>query len=477
MPYPENMAIFIAMKKICLLILISFIAVSAVFAVDLNAVIDKAKDSSAYQSIENSYKSSKNRLKLSDLATKGAGVTAAVQHEQRADEIVSAFPSANLSVTLPEFAEDLSIKFNVAENQPLKDLENQPLKDAYLLQPGVSVSKVFNFSSKEMRNASKMSSDIQVESGYDKGIIQFENSVIDVIINIMTLEKNLATTEKNFNRTTDSYKDAIATGSLDEGSVADLNMKMNLATLESTVNSLESQLALLKSTFRNSFGFEYEEITSVRDADLSYEKSDSNTTVYVKYLALLDAQYNYKKAAGKTSALTVDGNLSYPMMFNQGSLYSHSLDADASVSYQVGNFSVSAKAETSLKDKKLSVPVITIAGGWGRNEVSDVNIDTLNLAVVTAQNDYDSAKRDFEQSQASLEADIASFKAELDQFYIKKDYHSRVYDYQKQLFDIGFVSEQAYQDAVDDCSMDAVDEMIYKLKAVKLENQIRMMNI
>lgn len=481
----------IHMKKSFLTVLLIFLLVSA-YAIDAKTMMEKAKSSSQlFKSVENSYKSSLNNLRLKDLASAGAGVTAAVQHKQKADEFTSAYPSANVTVTLPEFADNLDISLSVDETKMESiamlaaagygDLLTGITEDVsgMFLQPALKVSKVFDFGSTEAKGASDKIAELQVELAYDSGVIQFENNLLDAVIKIMEAEQNLKKTEKNLERSEEDYKNNLELGEIDKDSVTDLNIRMNLASLESAVSSLKLSLDSMKKSFKNSYGFDYEPVTSVGSSDLSFVKSDSgNSTVLLSYLSLLDAQYKYNKATGKTPSLTLGGNVGVPFLLTEGDAKNvFAVNADASVAFTSGNLSLSAKAETRYFDDKFSTPVITISGGWGKNEASDINIDNLSLNLIEAQNNYDSALNKYNVLVLGIQTEIDSFNAEKEKFEIEKEYHKQVYEYQKKLYDIGFISFRDYADACDDFEADKVNAIIMGLKEMKISNDIKSISL
>lgn len=481
----------IVMKKSFLTILLIFLLFS-VFAIDAETMMEKAKSSSQlFKSVENSYKSSLNNLRLKDLASAGAGVTASVQHKQKIDEFAKAYPSANVTVTLPEFIDDLGISVSVSETKMesvaalamagYQDLLTGITEDVsgMFIQPGLQISKVFDFSSGEAKGASDKIAKIQVELAHDSGVIQFENNLIDAVIKIMEAEQSLKTNKKNLERSKEDYNNSIELGQIDKDSVTDLNIRMNLASAESAISSLISSLDSMKKSFKNSYGFDYEPVTSVSDTVLSFTKSDSgNSSVVLSYLSLLDAQYKYNKAAGKTSGLTLSGNVGVPFLLTEGDAKNvYAVNADASLAFTSGNFSLSAKAETRYFDDKFSTPTVTIAGGWGKNEASDINIDNLSLGVIEAQNDYDSALNKYNVSVLGIQTEIDSFNAEKEKFEIEKKYHKQVYEYQKKLYDMGFISYRDYSDACDDYEADKVNAVIMGLKAMKISNDIKAISL
>lgn len=451
------------MKKI-----IAFLAVLLLlpflFATDINCIIENAKEnSSRYQGILNS-KSLSDRMFNLNSKGHGRGIEVSVSQNQEASDVFKYYPTSSVTVTLPKLIDDLELKLGFAASQ--KTEEGIPVDGEYLFVPNLSMSKTFDFSDDDLSNSSSLINTIKAETDFEKAVLSFESSVIKDIISIMDARSELDTTEKSYLKAVKAYEDSILLGQIDRDSLQDLAKKMELETAKTRLKSARLSVKSLEEAFEHNYGFKFEAVDEVAEYDLTFNSSESgNSDVYLKKLALLSATYDYNKAVGANPSLKLNSTLS-PAAYNAG------------LTFESGNLAIKASATAVQGENgKFTTPKLTIAGTWGKSESLDVNKDNFELKILDAQNNYDNALFSYRTSAAALEAKIRNFKDSLSVFEIQKDYHNRVLEAQTTLFNEGYISNEAYQEAKDAVLADFVKDVTNSLQGLLIEIEIKTMEL
>lgn len=463
-------------KKILILFSIVLLALN-VFAVDITTVINQAKSSGLeFKQIENTLKTSLNTLKLTKT---GPSFAVLVEQNQDASDFFKEIPTATVQVTLPEYIDDLNVSFGANLSQvSLNSFLNIPGLDNQFFEvvtPMLNVSKVFDFSDMEMKNASDKINELATSLSYNKAILQAENNLIDAIINIMQLEINIDSAQKAFDKATTDYQNNIKLGQINEGSIIDFNAKMQLAKSESSLKTLKTSFTNAKDSFVTYYGFEYPTITSVPDCTLSFTpNAEGNTEVYISYLKLLSAQYKYMTAAGLNPQLTLTGSVSAPYAFKEDK---YGVTGNVDLSFTSGNLKLSATASGSVINGTKQKPKLKISGSWSKSEAQDVSVENLQIDLDNAQSSYTSALSSYNTNAFTLESDIAAFESKYSVFETQKEYDKLICEAQKNLYELGAVSYQDYLDAQTAQDNDAKQEIMLKLEAMKISNRIKIIQL
>lgn len=485
---------FYGMKKTVFILLCLFTLICPLFAQDVSTLLAQAKvNGTAFRTVENSYQSSKN-ISLSGPEK----ISIQVSQSEPIDKFFNDVPDASLRVSLPEIGNDLFI--NMGLDSTTKD-------KVYTLAPSLDVTKKFDLSESGMNGASDLAKELKVELDHNKMLLQAENSFYDRVISIMQSEAQLKTSTKSIERSEADYQNNLALGQINPGSVNDLKMQQNLEASRSSLRSANLQLQLLKDSFFNTYGIEFETITEIPEYDLSFDSSiEFNTELYIARLNLLSAEKTYLESLGKGSTLSVSANAGGPTNFKDGKYDSktwtfgaktdlalsnfkasfsvkdtilnkkNTLELNSSASIHVGDFDFNVGLTKSYlpKPAKTEKAVLTIAGSWSTSKASDAASSNASIAYTNAQITLDNATLNFQTSMQTLLSDIASFNSEVEQFNIKKQYNQMILDYQTKFYELNYISQRDYQDAVDNVELDKINEIILALKGLKLENQIKM---
>lgn len=503
------------MRKTIIFVLCVFTLVCPVFASDVQSLLSQAKiNGNAFRSVENSYQTSVNNM------TGREKIFVQVSQSEPIDKFFSDVPDASLKVALPEFSDDLLIdlELNSKTKEVLytkdgKRADNSTantgpyiMQDVYSLDPSVTVSKVFDLSENGRNSAADIAKELKVEADHNRSLLSAENSFYNSIISIMNSEAQLKSSKKALERSIKDYEDNLSVGLIKPGSVNDLKTQQNLESSKSKLSSAELQLEQLKKNFRTNYGIEYEPVTEVPEYDISFDSSiQTNTDLYLSYLSLLSAEKLYLQKKGEGSELSVSGSIGGPTDFKDGKYDSKEWTVKAGADLALDKFKASFNVTDSIKDKnnilvlngntsvhmgdfdvsvglsqtfdskldKNGKPILTVSGSWTDSAGTDASLSNDLITYTNAQTAYDNALINFTVSVQNMESNIASFESSVEQYNIRKQYNLTILDYQTKLYELGYITERDYQDALDTVEQDRIDEIIWGLKGLQLANEIK----
>lgn len=319
--------------------------------------------------------------------------------------------------------------------------------------------------------------DLVTEIGYMTNVLNFRKSVLSDVYSIVDAKHSLIESERKLAESQKDYNAKLATGELKEGTTAQIKAKM---ALDSTVSALDSQKKSLESkllSFEKNYGFAYTDVDSASRPVLEFEKNpEGNSNVKMEKLNLLQAQQELDDATGKGKAFSLSTDIKPEMYFKAGSGYEDAnVSMKAQLSYVQGKFSASASISEKIDKDGFSTPTITVSGSYSGGNVKSSNVIRLENKVLKQQLAYDTAVFNYNTSARTVEDNIQKALVAYDQLEIRKDYNNRILDYTTTLYENGFTTAKALEDARFEVESDAVDELLLNLQALQLECEIKIL--
>jgi len=459
------------MKKIITIIL-AIALCTACFAVDIEEVIALAYEKSPkVAQYERSRQDSLLSAGVSDNTwSYRIDVPETIVHDGDGTYV----PLAKASVQFTDNKTNAGLTGSVTSSKLKTNEDGRP----YSLTGSLEVFKTFEFKDWTTTDYSRKIRDINLEQSYATNVLNFRKSVLADVYSIIDAQHKLAESEKKLAESQKEYESKLATGELKEGTTTQIKTKMaldsSISSLDSSRKSLESKLA----AFEKDYGFAYTEVDSASKPVLEFEKNaDGNSKVYVAKLELLSAQQALNDKTGKGSAITLTGSIDPSLNFKTGSGYQDtSLSVGADVDFVNGNLSLGAGIiENYTKKDGWATPAFTISASYSDGNRNTKEINDLETAVMTKQLAYDTAVFNYETSAKTVEDNIQKVLVAYDQLEIRKDYNNRILDYTTTLYENGFTTEKALNDALFDVETDRVEELLLNLTALQLECEIKIM--
>ena len=472
MPIPPEITIFQDMKKI-LTIILAITLCTACFAVDIEEVIAKAYENSP--KVAQYERSRQDSLLSAGVSDNTWSYTIEVPNSVVFDDEGTHYPSARISSSITNSKNNVLVSGSLSLSK--NSLLSRKDSDYHSLSGQFKVAKTFDFSDWSSSDYSREIRDVTVEQSYESSVLKFRKSVITDVYSIIDAQHKLLDSERKLAESQKDYESKLATGELKEGTTAQIKAKMTLdssiSSLDSSRKSLESKLA----AFEKEYGFAYIDVDSASRPALEFTSDSENSlSVYLAKLNYLSAQQSLNEKTGKGKSITLSANVDPSLNFRTNTGYDgKSLSLGTGFDYASGNFSVGASLSESYDADGWGTPSLSVKGSYTDGNKNTKEINDLETAVMTKQLAYDTAVFTYETSAKTVADNIQKALVAYDQLEIRKDYNNRILDYTKTLYENGFTTEKALNDALFDVETDRVEELLLNLTALQLECEIEIL--
>ena len=467
-------------RKILVICMVLFCALSGIFAMSADDMIEKAiQNSVTIKTLELGRENSIISRKIDD-AEEGVSVTVSsgnVTFQKEKTTISGTTPffsmGPSVEVALPE-KDDTTVSFKLENNSYF--YTDGEYKTS--LTPSANYKQTISLDSftDTRKDVTKKIAQVREDLSYQKSLLQFRNTVLQRILSILKLQSSILDQEVTYKRLVADYDTDIASGNITKEGLKDLQARMKIenarVSLESTKTKLESSL----KQFRDDYGFDFETPDSVRSASLSFEESRSgNTSVLLAELSLNLANQEVEVAQGTSNKLQLGAGAGVPVTWSKGNGTDSSIYANLSAAVTGSNYSVGATARLDYDFADNLDPSITIVGTWHNKTTAttdDLNLQTLKNKVVLAQIDYDDAVLSYRNSCSDLRTSISDYITELEQFEVSADYDKKILERVKQMYSLGLVTERDVEDAQNNVDADDIKRTTLAINALIIENNI-----
>ena len=463
------------MKKALLIIVVSLFALSSVFAVSLDDIINGAKElSPTYQNVILSYENSLINIRNLERKDKvGVAVSASV------DPLYEKVTVTRNPVTGAVDEEDYK-GFNASSSATI----TLPNDGKTTITGGVGVTTLYDGSSTatslsldashtfDFTGYSSSTSDdltlattkYSTELSKSTSELNFEKSVINTVSAILSYEKNIKKAQKSLDDQKSIVEKMDTLGTYSKTSTTYINAVNVLNQLQASLDAAEKQYENALKSFEKVSGMEWTGLDEIPEPVLDLKIYDNgNTSVLISSLKAEAAVESYKAEAAKLNPmnLSISGKVSGTISDSPSTTISGSL------SYTGDNWSLSATPGVTItKDK--TTPSLTIAGKWSNGgTISTSDEDTLTAAsnkMISAQNDYRDALSSYFDEAQSLSLRVLSWEANYSNAKASLDYAKTVYENEKVMLEYGFSTEKDVKSA--ELNMISAE---YDLKTTMLE--------
>lgn len=467
-------------------VLVLFAVFSALaFGSSSESLLNAAKESS---SEVKSYERTKENTLLLKSQGELKGTTVSVQSGLKVSEDTSLIgyrdltgTNTSLTVTLPEIGDGLYISTGAT----LTSINLRESSD-FTLKPNLSLTKDISLKSftDTRTDLEDRITELKAEYAYNSSMTSFENTFYQSLISILNAQLSLKKAQRSYDSSTELYEKQIKAGFITEGSLPALKSEMALESAKAALKSGASNLESLLVDFKDRYGFEYEEVTSVREADLSItDNSSLSTAVTVATLALESAKQDLEEQTGYSGTLKATASAVPSIVFDKNMKYSSAtMNAAIGASYTDKNWTISAEVSDSAIDFENTIkPVLTVSGKWSNStstsETDRITEKRLTNTWLEKQSDLDSALATYASTVLSLKAAVNEYRQSETQNEISADYNQRTLEMTQKLCDSGLASEDSLEDALFDVECDRISALVLKLQGLILENKIKLLNL
>ena len=441
------------------------------FAADIEDVIAKAYQSSPQ--VGQYERSRQDSLLNGNTSDRFFSYTVNVTQPVPLDGGTYHLPGADATLTLNDKVSNIALN-GTLRYSPDKQTDNSYI---HVLSGTFTISKTFDFSGWSSYDYTRKIRDVSVELNYGTSVLNLRKNVLKDVYSIIEAQHNIAKSQRQLEESQREYNSKIATGELKEGSTAQIKAKM---ALDSAVSSLDSQKKSLESkltAFEKNYGFAYTDVDSASRPDLVFEPNpESNSSVYIAKLNLLSSEQDLNEKTGKAKKVELSTKIN-PFSFRMGTSLDNNSDftINPGVAFINGNFSVSANMSSTYSNSEWSKPTMTIKGSYSGGNSNSADIAKQENDVYSKQLAYDTAVFNYNTSTKTVEDNIQKALVGYDQLEIRKDYNNRILEYTQTLYENGFTTAKALEDARFEVESDMIDELLLNLAALQLECEIKIL--
>ena len=466
------------MKKALLIIVVSLFALSSVFAVSLDDIINGAKElSPTYQNVILSYENSLINIRNLERKDKvGVSVSASVNPLYEENSLLGGSvetkkginTSSTATLTLPNDG-----KTTISGEVGVKTLYDGSSTTTSL---SLDASHTFDFtgySSSTTDDLTLATTKYSTELSKATSELNFEKSVINTVSAILSYEKNIKKAQKSVDDQKSIIEKMETLGTYSKSSTTYINAVNVLNQLQSSLDSAQKQYENALKSFEKVSGMEWTGLDDIPEPVLDLKIYDNgNTSVLISSLKAEAAVENYKAEVAKLNPM----NLSVSGKVNGTISDSSSTSISTSLSYTGDNWSISATPGLSItKDK--TVPSLTISGRWsngGTMNTSDEDaLSASSNKMVSAENDYRDAFSSYFDEAQSLSLRILSWEAEYSNAKASLDYAKMMYENEKVMLEYGFSTEKDVRSAELSVISAEYDLKMTMLEGLSLERDLK----
>jgi len=475
------------MKRIwhVLAAVVVLLAAFPVGAADIGTIVEQAKaNSTTVKTLQLNKQQSELALGLNDLDKKLAVV---VDGSVKFDDSLiggTGLSEANVTVnprvtvTLPN---DQATTITVVPGPIVKSFES----NAFSASPSATITHTLDLGPKrktqnDLDDLKLSKQRLEVDYGYVKGIIAFENSVYQKIIELLTHEKNILSSNGQILTQKNQMATALTLKTMSKESTSYRNMELSLARLETSLAATERKLNLAKAQYRQITGLPWDGLDAVPEADLTFTPMESgDTSVVVASLALEIAKLDLALYEQDSSAMSVRFNGGVGMA-NANNINANSLryNIDAGATLSSSHFTVGSSVTMGISNTGTLSPSLTISGSW-KNDTA-IEADTiarrrLQNAVELATIDQQEAMLDYLDAVDALQGDILNHQITKQQLQDDKEYDERLLAQAQERLTRGLGVQSDVDNARLTLEIDAYELKINRLEALVLANKIRLL--
>ncbi len=359
------------------------------------------------------------------------------------------------------------------------------------ISPSVSASHTltYGYTADNQKSLLNRQTEVLALSTYDSSKLNFTTSLYSQIDSLLENEKSIKQTEKDLADLQTSLQQNLSLKLIRSDSLAYQAQEQAIKVKEATLANLQSTRELLLRQFSLLAGFAWEGVEAIPEPNLSFTSNPmGNSSVLLKSLALdlAKEELALKKAEFTNKSLVLNGGVkttqtSGTVPAGVGLERTNSMSVQASAAIDAKQFSLSGGVKGTYNfDSGSFSPSLSVSGSWNNNKTlaSDaLTLQKLENEVLIAELAYQTALNEYLQNAATLESNIAAWEMTHALHRQSMDYNLALLKQQQTLFEKGLATKADVDDAAFNTEIDAYTLSSILLDGLKLENQIRALQI
>lgn len=360
----------------------------------------------------------------------------------------------------------------------------------YSISPSVSASHTltYGYTADNRKNLLNRQTEVLALSSYESSKLTFTTNLYTQIDSLLENEKSIKQTEKELSDLRTSLEQNLSLKLIRQESLAYQAQEQAIRMKEATLTNLQSTRELLLRQFSLLAGFAWEGVEEIGEPDLTFVSNpmgNSNVSLKALDLDLAKEDLALKKAEFTNASVKLGGMLgvysSNIVSIKDPTLSHEKINAAGSVTYTANQFQVSGKLDGTYNTVvKTFTPSLTLSGSWNNNATlasDSLTLQKLENEVLIAELAYQTALNDYLQSAATLESNIAGWNMAYALQRQSTEYNLALLKQQQTLFEKGLATKADVDDAAFTVEIDTYTLSTTLLDGLKLQNQIRALQI
>ena len=352
----------------------------------------------------------------------------------------------------------------------------------YSISPSVSASHTltYGYTADNRKSLLNRQTEVLALSSYESNKLTFTTNLYTQIDSLLENEKSIKQTEKDLADLKTSLEQNLSLKLIRQESLVYQAQEQAITLKEATLNNLQSTRELLKKQFTLLSGLVWEGVEEIGEPDLTFASNpmgNSNVSLKALDLDLAKEDLALKKAEFTNKQVLLNGGIST----QNSSTAAEKLTASASATLKANNFSAKAGLQGTYNYSTNGFsPSLSLSGSWNNNTTlatDSLTLQKLENEVLIAELAYQTALNDYLQSAATLESNIAGWNMTYALQSQSMEYNLALLKQQQTLFEKGLATKADVDDAAFAVEIDTYTLSTTLLDGLKLQNQIRALQI
>ena len=348
------------------------------------------------------------------------------------------------------------------------------------LQPGASISHTFDWGrdTDTLEDLQVQALRISVEHDHASDLIAVRRSVISLMLELLTNDRNILEAEENLRDAEKELSDSLSLGIVSEDSIAYMELELSSRRYEDSLRILEEERTELEMRYASMVGSEWSGVDSIPYPSFPVLDPASSST-------LLSADI---QAAIAGEEVLVEESRQNPLKLIAGAEVSASADISngiysdpdgvsevaslmGSLGWEGANWSLSASGGGSFSSDHSFTPALTFSGSWksGTSRSDEITLRSLRNTALILENEAKDARRTFSEESSSLWRSILAWEREEAEMKAQLDYEEALAEMADIKHERGIISDEDLHDTMLSLSLLKMDRDILLLEGLELQ--------
>ena len=348
------------------------------------------------------------------------------------------------------------------------------------LRPGASISHTFDWGRDTdiLEDLQLQALRISVEHDYSSDVIAVRRSVISLMIELLTNERNRLEAEESLRDAEKELSDALSLGIVSEESIAYMELELSVRRYEDSLRILDEESNELGMRYAAMVGEEWSGVDSIPYPSFPSLDPASSSTLRSADIqaAIAGEEVLIEESRQDPRKLIAGADVSAVTDIRKG-IYSDpdGVSEVASLTGWLGwegdNWSLTASGGGSFASDHTFTPALTFSGSWrnGSSRSDEITLRSLRNSALIRENEAKDARRAFSEESSALWRRILSWEREEAETRAQIGYEDALAQMAAIKHERGMISDEELHDQMLSLSLLRMDEDILLLEGLSLQ--------